>query len=51
MALEAPLPQEADWQEGGDTLRKGSGDVQEATVPSIDLWEALDGTMLSSPGW
>ena len=25
MALEAPLPQEADRQEGGDTLRKGSG--------------------------
>lgn len=43
MALEAPLPQEADGQEGGDTLRKGSGDVQEATVPSTDF--------MGSTGW
>ena len=43
MALEAPLPQEADGQEGGDTLRKGAGDVLEATVPSADF--------MGSTGW
>lgn len=44
MALEAPLPQEADGQEGvPHTLRKGSEDVQETSVTSTDF--------MGSTGW